>query len=61
MMIEMNDTETKMLASILSSNLSDLKTEIHRTDSAEYREMLNEKKELLIKVLEQLEEKIGRP
>jgi hypothetical protein len=56
MQIELNDTDAEMLASILSSDLSDLKTEIHRTDSAAYREKLSVKKDLLMKVLEQLGE-----
>jgi hypothetical protein len=58
MQIEINDTEAEMLVSILSSDLSDLKTEIHKTDSAKYRKILSEKKDLLMNVLEQLDEKI---
>lgn len=51
-MIQLNLTEDEriLLKDLLETCLSDLRVEIISTDSLEYKEMLKERKEILIKL-----------
>jgi hypothetical protein len=54
MRLELSDTEEKVLADALDSNLGRLQDEISHTDSHDYRVFLKERKEILIKLREKL-------
>jgi len=54
MRLELSDTEEKVLADALDSNLGSLQDEISHTDSHDYRVFLKERKEILIKLREKL-------
>ena len=54
--IEIDNEEIMMLEDILQSYLSDLRMEIADTDLQEYREGLKVKKDVLVKILDELKE-----
>ena len=54
--LDLNQQDTEVLADVLESYLSDLRMEIADTDLQEYREGLKSRKEVLIKVLDELKE-----
>lgn len=49
--LELSTTEAKTLREVLESFLSDLHLEIAHTDSADFRDMLKERKQVILKVL----------
>lgn len=49
--LDLNSTEREILVSILEVCLSDLRMEIANTDSMDYRDVLKERKGVLIKSL----------
>lgn len=48
--LKLNNTEKKVLRETLTSSLSLLHDEIRHTDSAEYRDMLKKRQEVLTKI-----------
>lgn len=54
MLLEINETEKKLLIDLLSNEIDELKDEIHHTDDYYFREKLKEK----LKYLEELKSKI---
>ena len=54
MQIEISENEAGILKEIIASNLAGLKTEIHRTDTSDFKKALVEKRELLTKIFEKL-------
>ena len=48
MRLELNKAEEKVLADTLESSLSRLGDEISHTDSHDYRELLKDRKEILV-------------
>jgi hypothetical protein len=54
--LELNPTEKEILVSILDLALSDLRMEIADTDSQDYRDVLKERKQVIIKTLAALGE-----
>ena len=52
--LDVNDDEKTILKEVLESYLSDLRMEIADTDRMEFRDMLKERKAVLIKVIEAL-------
>jgi len=57
--LDLTPREAETLRKTLESYLSELRTEIARTDSATYREGLQERRNLISRVLEQLAEAVG--
>ncbi|PLX40071.1 MAG: hypothetical protein C0609_12665 [Deltaproteobacteria bacterium] len=57
MNIEIYLDEAQLLLDILESDLRDIKGEIHKTESEEFKQELLEKKDLLVKVTGQICEK----
>ncbi|HEY4694091.1 MAG TPA: hypothetical protein VIH16_11690 [Bellilinea sp.] len=57
-MIQINLTqdEIQLLRGLLDTILEDLRVEIHATDKMEYKDMLKERKALLLKLMEALKE-----
>jgi len=53
--LDLDDNERAILTTVLDSYLSDLRMEISHTDRQDFREMLKERKAVLMKVLEALE------
>ena len=53
--LDLDHEEQAILAMVLDSYLSDLRMEIAHTDRQDFREMLKERKAVLMKVLEALE------
>ncbi|MEZ4599861.1 MAG: hypothetical protein R2940_08735 [Syntrophotaleaceae bacterium] len=49
--LELNPMEKEILVSILEVELSDLRMEISNTDSQDYRDVLKERKQVIIKTL----------
>ena len=49
--LSMTDEERTLLADVVESYLADLRMEIGDTDSKDYREMLKDRKEILLKIL----------
>lgn len=49
--LDLNRSETEILADVLESYLSDLRMEIADTDSKDFRDQLKVRKQVLIKVL----------
>jgi hypothetical protein len=49
--LDLNPEEKEILISILDSCLSDLRMEISDTDSQDYRDVLKQRKEVLLKTL----------
>jgi hypothetical protein len=56
MKIDLNDEEARVLAQALESYLSDLGTEIAHTDSADFREGLKQRREILEGIAQSLRE-----
>lgn len=54
--IELTREEQGMLIEMLESCLADLHSEIHHTDRFDYREDLKKRKEILIKLRNQLQQ-----
>ncbi len=54
--LDLNQQDTEVLADALESYLSDLRMEIAATDLHDYREGLKSRKEVLVKVLDELKE-----
>lgn len=54
--LDLNHQDTEVLEDVLESYLSDLRMEIADTDLQEYREGLKVKKDVLVKILEELKE-----
>jgi hypothetical protein len=52
--IDLSESETKTLIAAIESYLSDLRMEITDTDSMDYREILKDRKEKLMKILDTL-------
>jgi hypothetical protein len=52
--LELNPTEKEILVSILEVCLSDLRMEIADTDSQDYRDVLKERKGVIVKTLSAL-------
>ncbi len=52
--LDLTEEETSILKMVLESYLSDLRMEISHTDRQEFRDMLKERKAVLIKVIETL-------
>ena len=52
--LDLDDNEREILADVLDSYLSDLRMEISHTDRLEFREMLKERKAVLMRVLKVL-------
>ncbi|MCP4203234.1 MAG: hypothetical protein GY769_15025 [bacterium] len=52
--LDLDDNERQILCTVLDSYLSDLRMEISDTDRLEFREMLKERKAVLVRVLEVL-------
>ena len=52
--IDLADAEAQMLRGLIETSLSDLRTEIHHTDTRSYREMLKAQEALLKKLLQRL-------
>ena len=57
MTIELTEAEVQLLAELLDSDFRDLKEEIHRTETYEYKEALKQREALLAGILTRL----GRP
>ena len=57
-MIQINLTqdEIQLLRGLLDTILEDLRVEIHATDKMDYKDMLKERKALLLKLMEALKE-----
>ena len=62
-MIQINLTqdEIQLLRGLLDTILEDLRVEIHATDKMEYKDMLKERKALLLKLMEALKENKEMP
>lgn len=52
--IELNPVEKEILVSILEVDLADLRMEISDTDSQDYRNVLKERKNVILKALSAL-------
>jgi len=57
--LDLTDDERLVLLEVLDSDLSDLRMEIADTDRLEFREMLKERKAILAKTIEALQEAGG--
>jgi hypothetical protein len=57
MTIELTEAEAQLLAEILDSEFRDLKDEIHRTETYDYKEALKQREALMVNLLT----KLGRP
>jgi hypothetical protein len=57
--LDLTPREAETLRKTLESYLSELRTEIAHTDSATYREGLQERRDLIGRVAEQLAEEVG--
>ena len=49
--VNMTDEERTLLADVIEGYLSELRMEIGDTDSKDYREMLKDRKDILLKIL----------
>ena len=54
--LDLTDDERLVLLEVLNSDLSDLRMEIADTDRLEFREMLKERKAILAKAIEALQQ-----
>ncbi len=54
--LDLNQQDTEVLADVLENYLSDLRMEISATDLHDYREGLKSRKEVLVRVLDELKE-----
>jgi hypothetical protein len=54
MEIIVSQEERSYLVELLESTLQDLRQEVHRTDSFEFKEMLHEKEKMLVGLIERL-------
>ncbi len=52
--LDLTEDEAKVLRIVIDSYLSDLRMEIADTDRKDFREMLKHRKQVLIKVLDEL-------
>jgi len=52
--LDLNTDENKILASVLETKLSDLRMEIADTDRKDFRDLLKERKAVLLKALDAL-------
>lgn len=52
--LDLTEDEEKVLHTVIDSYLSDLRMEIADTDRKDFREMLKQRKQVLIKVLDSL-------
>lgn len=59
--LDLDPDERRILTEVLESYLSDLRMEIADTDLMDFREMLKERKAVLLKVLDLLEPRAGEP
>ena len=57
MTIELTEAEGQVLAELLDQDFRDLKEEIHRTETYDYKEALKEREAVLVSILS----KLGRP
>lgn len=55
--LDLNQQDAEVLADTLENYLSDLRMEISATDLQDYREGLKSRKDVLVKVLDELKEK----
>lgn len=53
--LELNDQEQEVLADVLRSFLSELRTEVVHTDRLAYRERLKDQEQLIKKILSRLD------
>lgn len=58
--IELSQTEIAILMDMIDTCISDLHSEIHHTDSFDFKEILKQRKEVLSKLRNQLEQSSGR-
>lgn len=58
--IELSQTEIAILMDMIDTCISDLHSEIHHTDSFDFKEILKQRKEVLSKLHNQLEQSSGR-
>ena len=54
MNIEITDTEKELLESVLSNYLSDLKEEIHHSETADFKVALKDRKEVVVTLLNKI-------
>jgi hypothetical protein len=54
MTLDLTEAEERLLAELLDSDYRDLKEEIHRTETFDYKEALKEREALLIGILGRL-------
>lgn len=54
--ITLNDEEKITLRDLLQCCLSELRVEIHHTDDMDFKDMLKNRKKVLVKILEELSE-----
>lgn len=54
MNIDITDAEKEFLESLLSTSLSDLKEEIHRSETADFKVALKDRKEIVMGLLNKL-------
>lgn len=52
--LDLHDDERDILVAVLENYLSDLRMEISNTDRLDFREMLRERKAVIVKVVEAL-------
>lgn len=53
--LKLDEGEVKLLSELVDKCLADLREEIHRTENHDYKEMLNQRKAIVIKLQEALE------
>ncbi len=61
MHIELNETERALLLDLLEERLGDLRDEIYRAESHDFKELLKAKKAVVAKLIEHLREAAGAP
>ena len=54
MMLELNDDQARVLAEALDGYIGELSTEIHHTDTKDYRDALKQRRDVLAGILETL-------
>lgn len=57
--IELNQAEIAILMEMIDTCISDLHSEIHHTDSYDFKEILKQRKEVLSKLRRQLQQSTG--
>ena len=58
--LDMSDEERTLLADVVEGYLSELRMEISDTDSQDYRKMLKDRKDVLLKILSVLQKDVMR-